>query len=74
VAFVDHTTDAIHATLEAEFAQAMKQLQQIHFVNFAVDAGTVRSLKTMRCFFASPHSAIPPVLLSLQEKKFSVDD
>jgi hypothetical protein len=68
-------TDAIRVTGEAKFAQAMEWSQEIRFVNLVVDVGTVNSFKTVVCLFASPHSAILPVLRLLHENKnLNADD
>jgi hypothetical protein len=48
---------------EANFAQAMEQVQEIHFINPVVDAGAVHPLKPNVCLLTGPHSAILPVLL-----------
>jgi hypothetical protein len=71
-AFIDHMTEreminTSRVTGESKFAQTMKQLQEIRFINHVVDTRTVHSLKTIVCFLTSPHSAILPVLLSLQK-------
>lgn len=68
-------TQAIRATGDAKFAEAMFELGEIRYANLVVDAGTAHSLKTIVCLLTNPHSAIAPVLLALRENtNFTADD
>jgi hypothetical protein len=49
------------------YRKALSNLQNYHFVNLIVDAGTVLKIKTIPCLLTNPFCDDPPVLLDLKE-------
>jgi hypothetical protein len=69
--FLDRITDAtmveaIRQGADQRFAQAMKRLGDVHFVNLIVDGGIVYQLKSIPCRLSNPHGSEQPVCLALR--------